>query len=390
MGLLLGLDTLVSQSFGARKLDECHAWLLHGFYLCLSLMVPLTVVILILASWLPALRLHPRVIQEATPYLKALTWGLLPLLLYACFRRYLQSMNQVRPILLAMVTANMVNVFANWVFIFGHLGVPAMGAEGAGWATCVSRVFMATVLFVAICVHDRRSQTGLWKTSWKPELVRMKRLIGLGLPAALQITLEVGVFATATTLVGKLTPIALAAHQIAMNAASLTFMVPLGVASAGAVRVGQALGRRDPDGAKRSGWTALVLGTGFMCCSGLAFLVLPRLIMRAFTTNQTVIVTGVSLLFVAAIFQLFDGLQVVTTGVLRGAGDTRSPMICNLLGHWLLGLPFGYILCFFLGWGVLGLWIGLSVGLIFVGAVLLWVWSRKIVTLKQEWSPAPT
>ena len=148
--------------------------------------------------------------------------------------------------------------------------------------------------------------------------------------------------------------------------------------------MGQALGRQDPCSAGRAGWTALFLGTSFMGCAGLAFWLAPRAILRIFTTDRSVIETGISLLFVCAIFQLFDGIQVVNTGNLRGAGDTRTPMICNLIGHWVLGLPVGYALCFNWGWGVLGLWVGLSVGLIFVGGILLVVWTRKVAGLKEE------
>lgn len=386
MGLLLGLDTLVSQSFGAGQLEECHRWLLHGVYLCLSLLPLLVLLNVLLVPLLPYWGLHPGVLSEAVPYLKALLWGLLPLLLYACFRRYLQAMNQVKPILFAMISANLVNAFANWVLIFGHLGAPAMGAEGAGWATSISRFYMMAVLLVAMYLHDRCQPRGLRSASWRPESSRLRRLVFLGLPAALQITLEVGVFAAATTLAGKLAPIALAAHQIALNVASLTFMVPLGIASAGAVRVGQAIGRRDPEAAGRAGWTALSLGVGFMGLAGLTFLLLPRAILRFFTTDERVISTGATLLLVAALFQLFDGVQVVTTGILRGTGDTRSPMVSNLIGHWIVGLPVGYILCFVLGWGVFGLWIGLSLGLILVGAALLLVWSRKVISLKRGWT----
>lgn len=244
---------------------------------------------------------------------------------------------------------------------------------------------MMLVLLAAIVRHERRERAGLWQTCLKPEMARIRRLFGLGFPAAMQITMEVGVFAAATTLAGKLTPVALAAHQIAMHVASLTFMVPLGMASAGAVRVGQALGRHDPEAAGRSGWTALVLGAGFMSLAGLGLWLMPRVILRVFTVNASVISLGVPLLLLAAVVQLFDGLQVVATGILRGTGDTRTPMVCNLIGHWVIGLPVGYLLCFFLGWGVFGLWIGLSVGLILAGLVLLWFWSRRVVSLRREW-----
>jgi MATE family multidrug resistance protein len=206
----------------------------------------------------------------------------------------------------------------------------------------------------------------------------MSRLISLGLPAAMQLTLEVGVFAAATALAGRLPPAALAAHQIAVNIAAFTFMVPLGVGSAGAVRVGQAIGRLDAAGAARSGWTALALGSGFMACSAAVFLLLPGALIGAFTSDRRVLAVGVSLLMVAAIFQLFDGIQAVATGALRGLGDTRTPMFWNLIGHWFVGLPLGYILCFTMRVGVIGLWWGLSSGLIICGVSLLLAWSRRI------------
>jgi MATE family multidrug resistance protein len=334
----------------------------------------------LMSSW----GIHPEVLSQTIPFLKALTWGLLPLLLYASFRRYLQAMGLVKPVMFVLVTANLINAAGNWILIYGHLGAPAMGAEGSGWSTCLARLYMSVSLMVYILYYDRRYQTGLLKTPLIPSLKRIRQLVRLGFPAAMQITLEVGVFAAATTLAGKLEPTSLAAHQIVLNIASLTFMVPLGVASAGAVRVGQAIGRRDPEGAAHSGWTALYLGAGFMLFAGMSFLLLPDPILRIFTFDTQVISTGVSLLLVAAVFQLFDGLQVVATGVLRGTGDTRTPMICNLIGHWLLGLPVGYALCFIWGEGVVGLWIGLSIGLIWVGMVLLWVWSRKVTSLKNS------
>jgi MATE family multidrug resistance protein len=389
MGVLLGLDTLVSQAFGASRLDECHAWLLHGVYLSLGLLVPLTFLLLLFFPFLPAWGIHPAVMREAIPYLRALVWGLLPLLLFCCFRRYLQAMNQVKPILFAMISANLMNGFGNWVLIFGKLGAPALGAEGAGWSTTLSRVYMMAVLVIAIVRHERRERTGLWQTPLKLEPARLWRLLTLGCPAAVQITLEVGVFAIATTLVGRLTPVALAAHQIAMQVASLTFMVPYGMSSAGAVRVGQALGRRDPEAAEHAGWVALLLGAGFMMLAGLGLLSVPGLMMRMFTDDSAVISLGASLLLLAAVFQLFDGIQVVATGILRGTGDTRTPMVCNLIGHWLIGLPVGYGFCFLMGWSVFGLWIGLSLGLILVGAVLLGVWSRRVVSLKAQRTAVP-
>jgi MATE family multidrug resistance protein len=245
----------------------------------------------------------------------------------------------------------------------------------------MSLCFLGYILY-----HDRRRRTGLFRVSFRLEISRMTELLRLGFPAGGQIALEFGVFAVATALVGKLDSISLAAHQIALTAASFTFMVPLGVSSAGAVRVGQALGRGDPRAAELAGWTALLLGGGFMACGSLCFLLFPSAIVKVFTSDASVVSAGVSLLFVAAFFQLFDGVQVVATGILRGAGDTRTPMFSTLVGHWIFGLPIGVSLCFLLGWGVVGLWVGLSIGLIALGIVLLFVWSRRVHILQTEFS----
>jgi MATE family multidrug resistance protein len=193
-----------------------------------------------------------------------------------------------------------------------------------------------------------------------------------------------------SALAGRLDAVSLAAHQITLNLASLTFMVPLGIASAGAVRVGHAVGRRDPAGASRSGWTALLLGALFMLAAALAFVGIPGLLVRTFTSNASIVALASRLLLVAAMFQLFDGLQGVSTGILRGLGDTRSPMLVNLAGHWLLGLPVGYALCFWRGWGVFGLWVGLSVGLIGVGTTLVGVWQRRVSRMGKELTAVST
>ncbi|MCA1559739.1 MAG: MATE family efflux transporter [Acidobacteria bacterium] len=378
MGLLLGLDTLVSQAFGAGRLDDCHRWLHHGIFTSVVLTVPLMLVLWAISAGLDGWGLDAGVLTLTKPYLDALTWSVLPLLLYASFRRYLQGMSVVRPVMAALVGANLINIVVNWVLIFGKFGAPALGVAGAAWATVFSRVVMAGYLGIVIVMRERASRPGLFETSLRIDVGWLRRLFMLGFPAAMQVTLEVGVFAAATALAGRLVPTQLAAHQIAINMAALTFMVPLGVASAGAVRVGHAVGRGDPGGAARAGWTALLFGTAFMACAAAAFLLMPRMLIGAFTTDPGVLATGVALLFVAAVFQLFDGLQGVATGVLRGLGDTRTPMLWNLAGHWAIGLPLGYALCFAFGLGVLGLWWGLSTGLIICGIALLTVWIRRV------------
>jgi MATE family, multidrug efflux pump len=381
MGLMLGLDAFVSQAHGAGDAAECRRWLHSGVWLAALVAPPVMALAWLLYLSLDSWGLHPEIRVLVGPYLRGISFGALPLLFYAAFRRYLQGMHLVRPVMFALVTANAVNAIANWILIYGHLGAPALGVEGSAWATTLARVWMAAFLFVAIRREHRRRLDRQPHVPWSLDVERMKRLVALGFPAASQVTLEVGVFAAATALAGKLDPVSSGSHQIALNVAALAFMVPLGLSSAGAVRVGHAMGGRDPLRAVRAGWTALATGGVIMSVIGLVLFLWPTLLISGFTTDQRVIDIGVRLLAVAAAFQLFDGTQAVVTGVLRGIGETRMPMIINVIGHWLLGLPVGYMLCFWYAWGVFGLWIGLSVGLIFTALVLTGVWWKKSLSM---------
>ena len=185
-------------------------------------------------------------------------------------------------------------------------------------------------------------------------------------------------FAASSALAGRLSPVAAASHQVAINFAAVSFMIPLGLSSAAAVRVGHAVGAHDRPRASAAGWTAILLAIAFTAVAALVFLLFPRALIGLFTTEPDVLALGSTLLLVAAAFQLFDGFQGVITGVLRGLGDTRTPMIWNLIGHWFFGLPVGYTLCFRLGYGVVGLWIGLSIGLILVAIVLMIAWIKEV------------
>jgi len=375
-GLLLGLDTLVSQAFGAGRREDCHRSLINGVYLSVALTPFLAAPIWFLPQLLRAIHVDAGVTLETIPYTNALTWGLFPLLLYFAVRRCLQAMNMVRPVAFALVTANIVNAVFNWLLIYGKWGFPAMGTVGSGWSTAIARVYMAAVLVGYLLWYDRKHHTELLKTPVDLDLRRIRQLIALGIPAAVQFTLESGVFATVTALIARLGAVPLATHQIALNTVAFTYMVPLGISSAAAVRVGQALGRKDPRGAAVAGGTAIFIGASFMTLMGIVLLVVPRWIARIYTTDETVIRNAGMLLAAGAAFQLFDGIQSVATGALRGAGDTRTPMLCHFAAYWIIGLPLGAWLCFRRNWGALGLWIGLSLALILIGIVLLIVWRR--------------
>ncbi|MGA2429067.1 MAG: MATE family efflux transporter [Candidatus Acidiferrum sp.] len=384
-GMLLGLDTLVSQAFGAGKREDCHRSLINGIYLSVALTPVLAAPVWLLPRLLNSVHVSPDIFGLAVPYTRALVVGLFPLLLYFAVRRCLQAMNMVKPVAFALVTANVINAFGNWILIYGKWGVPAMGTVGSGWSTAIARTYMAAVLVGYLLWYDRRHRTELLNTPVDVDLPRIRRLISLGFPAAMQSTLESGVFATITTLIAKLGAVPLASHQIALNTVSFTYMVPLGISSAAAVRVGQAFGRKDPAGAGDAGGTAIFLGAGFMACASLALLIFPRWIARLFTPDEVVIRSTVGLLAAGAAFQLFDGIQTVATGALRGIGDTRTPMFCHFLAYWVIGLPLGAWLCFRRGWGAVGLWSGLSLALILIGVVLLFVWRRAVQRLSAPY-----
>jgi multidrug resistance protein, MATE family len=375
-GLLLGLDTLVAQAFGAGNREDCHRSLINGVYLSLALTPLLSAPIFLLPQLLRAMHVDALIASETIPYTNALTVGLLPLLLYFAVRRCLQAMNMVRPVAFALVTANIVNAVFNWLLIYGKWGFRPMGTVGSGWSTAIARVYMAAVLIGYLFWYDRKHRTELLRTPVDIDLGRIKQLIALGMPAALQFTLESGVFAAVTALIARLGAVPLATHQIALNTVAFTYMVPLGISSAAAVRVGQALGRRDARAASAAGGTAIFIGATFMTFASVLLLVIPRWIARIYTTDETVIGNATTLLAAGAAFQLFDGIQSVATGALRGAGDTRTPMLCHFTAYWIIGLPLGAWLCFRRNWGALGLWVGLSLALILIGIVLLIVWRR--------------
>jgi MATE family multidrug resistance protein len=377
IGLLLGLDPLVAQAYGRKDFDDCHRWLAQGIYLAIGI-APILMILVACGSFgFARFGITPEVAIPAAGYLRVLDWSILPLLIYGASRRYLQGVGQVRVITLTYIAANLLNWGGNWVLIYGHLGFPAMGVRGSALSTVVARISMAVSLLGFAWRYERKRGHPLFRHWAAPQLDRIRRLIRLGLPAAGQITLEVGAWNMATLSAGWLTPIALATHQIAINYASITYMVPLGISAAASVSVGHAVGAGDKAKARRAGWLALALGTAFMVVAGLVFFIAPRPLIELFTHDPRVLAVGPSLLWIAAAFQIFDGVQTVCTGALRGLGETRAPMFANLIGYWVLGLPLGLILCFVLKWGIYGMWIGLTLALIVISAILLQRWHKE-------------
>jgi MATE family multidrug resistance protein len=380
-GLLLGLDTLVSQAYGRGDHDDCHRWLAQGIYLACILTVPLMLLLFGASYGFAPFGIHPEVAIPAASYLRVLTWGTLPLVFYGTTRRYLQGVGQARVVTVTIVAGNLLNWFANWVLIYGKLGFPALGVNGSALSTVISRIFIALALIGAAWRYERQRGHPLFRNWAGPSLERLRELARLGLPAAGQVLGEVGAWNLVTLFASKLTTVELAAHTIVFNYASLSYMMPLGISAAAAVSVGHAVGAGDGGRAQRAGWLALELGTASMLMAAVIYMGIPRLLIALYTRDAAVVALGTRLLCIVAAFQLFDGIQTVSTGALRGLGETRAPMLANLLGYYALGLPIGLTLCFVFHWGIYGLWIGLTLALISIALPLLVRWKRDSARL---------
>lgn len=376
-GLLLGLDTVISQAFGRDDREACTRALAQGLYIAIAITIPAMLATLLPAWLLPRFGVAADMVEPARNYLHMLVWGTLPLLLYGATRRYLQAIGEVRVVTLTFLVSNLVNWGLNAVLIYGRFGLPAMGPSGSALSTVLCRVVMAGMLLGYAAWHGRRWRPGFLRRWPLPKLAELRVLLQLGLPAALHLLVEVAAFETATILAARISVEALAAHQIALNYAALAFMVPLGISAAAAISVGHAIGAGDVAKARRAGWLSLGLAVAFMMCSASAFVFAPLTLIALYTREPGVTSIGVVLLALAALFAVFDAAQVVMTGALRGMGLTRVPMLANIAGYWVIGLPLGIVLAFPLGRGVAGLWMGLCTALVLVAVVLLRYWQRS-------------
>ncbi len=375
MGLLLALDPLVSQAFGAGDHDGIRIAIQRGLLLSLILGAVMTAPMLLAGPVFALLRQPAEVVPVAAGYARAMAAGMWPFYGFIVFRQALQSLGRVAPIVWTIVAANLLNVFANWILIFGNLGFPALGAVGSGWATSISRWFMCLCLLAAawslLGPYLRRLHGELLE---RAPLVRMVRL---GAPIGFHLFLEFGAFGAIGVAMGWLGATAMSGHQIALNLAAFAFMIPLGISQAAAVLVGRAVGEGNPARARRSAGGSAILCCLVMAGTATIFLTLPEWLAAVFSTDPGIAAVAAALMPVAGMFQLFDGLQVVCAGALRGVADTLRPMIYNVLGFWLFGLPISLGLGFALEWGPVGLWWGLAAGLGAVALLLLGrMWNR--------------
>ena len=369
MGTLMVLDPVVAQAVGARDEPAISRGIQRGFVIAVLIGVPATLLLLPAELFMTAARQPAEVVPYAAAYALRLVPGVLPFFFFIVLRQSLQSMHLTLPIMITIVVANLANAAVNWVLIFGHLGFPAMGVVGAAWATTVSRWVL---LGLVLALTWRRLRPHLLPI--RPEIFQwppLARMLRLGVPIGCQYTLEFGAFAFVALMMGWLGTREMAGHQVAINLASLTFMVPLGVADAASILVGHAVGRGDLPGTRGAARAALLCGIGFMSCAAVAFLARPAFFAGLYTEDASVLAVAVMLIPLAGVFQVFDGTQTVAGGILRGLGETKVAMLVNLLGYWFFGLPVSYLLGFVLGMGPNGLWYGLVLGLAAVATILL-------------------
>jgi multidrug resistance protein, MATE family len=370
MGTLMALDPIISQAVGAHDHPAIARAIQRGLIIAALLTVWVGFALLFAGPVLRSLKQPAEVVPMAAVFSRALIPGIFPLLAFVVFRQSLQAMAIMRPIVIAMIVSNLVNAGLNWVLIFGHLGAPAMGVAGSAWATTISR----WMLLGFVLAFSRRT---IWPyvRHWQTDSFSrapLARVLHIGAPIGLHQILEYGAFGAVMMVMGTLGTTQIASHQVAINLASLTFMVPLGVAQAGGVLVGTAIGRGDNAAARHAAGAAMLLGVGFMFVTAIVFLAAPHVLAAIYTTDAGVLALSAALIQVAGVFQVFDGLQVVGSGVLRGVGDTRVPMIAGLLGFWVFGMPVSVYLGTRTSLGAVGLWWGLVLGLAIVGVFLLY------------------
>ncbi|MBW4040237.1 MAG: MATE family efflux transporter [Acidobacteria bacterium] len=398
-GVLLGLDTLISQAFGAKDLPQANRWLLHGLVMAVALSALLIGIFALTPTLLLHLPVDRDILNGAVPAMQGLNYGTLPLLLYFTLRRYLQAAHHGRPIAFALISANLVNAAADWFLIFGHhwriaahtLAIPAFGVTGSSWATSFARLYLMLVLLVAVWRADRNHHYGLLlslrqKAFRRIEFQHLRRLFLLGAPAGASIFVEIAIFALVTSLIATFGRLPLAGHEVALQCASTTFMVPFAISAATSVRVGHAIGRIRTGSATlanaiAAGWSGIAVGAAFMLCASVLLLSIPARIAHLFTPNPAVIAAAVPLLLIAAGFQFFDGLQITATGALRGAGNTTAPFLTQLVSYWFIGMPLGIYLGFHQKLGAVGLWLGLLIALTCGAAALCFFWYKTTRSL---------
>jgi len=384
LGLSMAVTPLVAIAVGAKKYEDCGVYFRQSLLINTIFSIIITVLIFFVADLIRYFDQPMEVQVQAQSYMKIIGLSSIPLMLFSTYKQFIEGLSVMRPAMIITLLANIINAFANWILIFGNLGFPALALNGAGWATFSSRVFMALAMMGFVMNNkffkDYDVSFHFKSINWRI----IKKILSLGLPSGLQYFFEVGAFSFAVVMVGWLGAKQQAAHQIAINLASISFMAVLGISAAGSIRVGNAVGQKDIQETRRAGFTASFLGASVMFFSGLIFISFRNFLPTLYINDKEVISIASSLLIIAALFQLSDGFQAVGIGILRGLTDVKIPTAITFIAYWVVGLPVGYLLGFTFNLGVQGVWIGLLSGLT-TSAILLTLRfnsrSKHIITL---------
>jgi MATE family multidrug resistance protein len=371
LGVILGIDPLIAQAHGRGDGAAVGLAAQRGLVVAAVLSVPLALCWYATEAVLLAVGQDPALARDAQVFARVQIPSIPFFLAFSTLRQYLQCRGIVRPAMWVILLANVWNALLAWALIFGRLGFPALGLFGAGIATSLTRAFC--LFGLAGLIGYLSLAEGAWPRPGRAlfDLRAFQRIVGLGFPVAIHFSLEIWAFSGAALLAGWLGAVPLAAHTIALNLASLSFMLPLGISQGAVTRVGNLLGARRPHDAERAAWVAIACGASVMGVCGAGFLLLRHALPQLYTVDLAVLALAGSILPIAAAFQVFDGTQVVCCGVLRGMGRTRPAAVFNLLGYWVLGLPIGGWLAFREGWGLSGIWWGLAFGLFVVATSLV-------------------
>jgi MATE family multidrug resistance protein len=384
MGLVTAAAPLVAAALGARRhsVREVRRTVRMALWAAFLFTVPSMLLLWHSEAILLALGQDPDLSRQSGAFMRALQWALFPALLIVVLRNFVAALGHPGLPLVVTVLGIGVNVLGNWALIYGHFGLPAFGLIGAGIASSITYTVMAVVLVAVVLLHPLFRRTYVFGRLFKPDWQRLGDIIRIGTPIAFTLAFEVTVFSAAVYLMGLINQTSVAAHAIALQIAAFTFMVPLGISQATTIRVGMAFGARDAAWVTKAGSASLIMALGFMSLAALTIWSIPRELASLFldTTdpaNAPVLDLAVKFLFIAAIFQLADGAQVVGAAMLRGLQDTRVPMVYAGIGYWLVGLGGGALLAFRADWQGEGVWTGLALGLAMVAVLMLWRWSRR-------------
>lgn len=369
-GITMAMTPLTAIAFGRGRDKECGVILRQGLILNLLSGFVLCGLTIVLSESIRFLNQPVEIIAPSALYMKVLGISIIPMMVFQSYKQFAEGLSFLRPAMIITIFANLINIFVNWVFIYGNLGAPALGLTGAGLATIASRVFMALVLMIVVMKSQSLKRFDPTLKYRKIDFPMMKKLLAIGIPSGFQYFFEVSAFAASSVMIGWIGATELAAHQVALSLSSISFMVAMGISAAATIRVGNALGKNDVHGVRMVGFSSVFLCVMFMASAGLVFILLRNVLPGLYISEKSVIEIASVLLIIVSFFQISDGTQAVCLGILRGITDMKIPTYFTLAAYWLLGLPSGYILAFKFNMGVRGVWYGLLISLT-ISAILM-------------------